>query len=187
MQTDKPSRYELIIAGLGGMGVLAAGRLLASAAARVYEHISWVPSYATERRGGLVECTVVLSHHEIASPILSRAQTVMLLDSSQLKAFESRVRPKGLVIVESASLKDEPGKTNFRLLPVSGLEVAMGIGGIIVNNLILLGVYVELIKPLPPDLIEEELDRRYGDRDAMLQRNREAFRRGLELGKTISA
>ena len=187
MQSDKPSRYELIIAGLGGMGVLVAGRTLASAAAKVYRYISWVPSYATERRGGLVECTVVLSDQEIASPILSRAQTVMLLDASQLKAFESRVRPGGLVIAESASLKGKPGRTDFRLLPVSGLEIAMGIGGIIVNNLILLGVYLELMKPFPPDLIEKELDRTYRDREAVLQRNREAFRRGLGLGKTITA
>lgn len=187
MQSNKPSRYELIIAGLGGMGVLVAGRLLASAAARVYKHISWVPSYATERRGGLVECTVVLSDQEIASPILSRAQTVMLLDASQLKAFQSRVRPGGLVIAESASLKDNPARTDFRLLPVSGLEIAMGMGGMVVNNMIMLGVYMELIKPLLPDLIEKELESRYARKEAILQSNTQAFRRGLELGKTISA
>jgi 2-oxoglutarate ferredoxin oxidoreductase subunit gamma len=187
MQSNKPSRYELIIAGLGGMGVLVAGRLLASAAARVYKHISWVPSYATERRGGLVECTVVLSDQEIASPILSRAQTVMLLDASQLKAFQSRVRPGGLVIAESASLKDNPARTDFRLLPVSGLEIAMGMGGMVVNNMIMLGVYTELIKPLLPDLIEKELESRYARKEAILKSNTQAFRRGLELGKAISA
>jgi len=187
MQNNKPSRCELIIAGLGGMGVLVAGRTLASAAAKVYRYISWVPSYATERRGGLVECTVVLSDQEIASPILSRAQTVMLLDASQLKAFESRVCPGGLVIAESASLKDNPARTDFRLLPVSGLEVAMGMGGIVVNNMIMLGVYMELIKPLAPDLIEKELESRYARKEAILKSNTQAFRRGLELGKTISA
>ena len=185
MQSDKPSRYELIIAGLGGMGVLVAGRTLASAAARVYRYISWAPSYATERRGGLVECTVVLSNQEIASPILSRAQTVMLLDASQLKVFESRVRPGGLVVAESASLKDRPEETNFRLLPVSGLEVAMSMGGVVINNMIMLGVYTELIKPLSPELIEEDLESRYAKKETILQSNIQAFRRGLELGKTV--
>lgn len=165
--------------------MLVAGRLLASAAVRRYQHVSWVPSYATERRGGLSECTVVLSHQEIASPILSRAQTVMLLDGSQLKAFESRVRPAGLMIAESAGLSDKPQREDFRLLPVSGLVIAMGIGGVLVNNLILLGVYTQLVKPLPPGLIEEELETTYGDRKPVLERNREAFRQGLELGKTI--
>lgn len=187
MQSDKPSRYELIIAGLGGMGVLVAGRTLASAAAGVYRHISWVPSYATERRGGLVECTVVLSDQEIASPILSRAQTVMLLDASRLIAFESRVRPGGLVIAESASLKDKPARTDFRLLPVSGLEVAMGMGGVVVNNMIMLGVYMELIRPLSPELVEDDLESRYAKKEAILRSNTQAFRRGLELGKAINA
>lgn len=167
------------------MGVLVAGRLLASAAVRRYKHISWVPSYATERRGGLSECTVVLSPQEIASPILSRAQTVMLLDGSQLKTFESRVRPGGLMIVESAGLSDKPERGDLRLLAVSGLEIAMRIGGAVVNNLILLGVYTQLMKPLPPRLIEEELETTYGDRQAVLERNKEAFRRGIELGKTV--
>ena len=185
MLQEAPSKAEVIIAGIGGMGVLVAGRLLASAALPRYKHISWMPSYGEARRGGPSECTVVLSDQEIASPILDQAQTVMLLDSSQLKAFEARVRPEGVMIVESAGLKDKPERKDFRLLPVSGLEIAMGIGGVLVNNLILLGVYTEVIKPLPPELIEEELERTYGDREAILRRNKEAFRQGLELGKTV--
>jgi len=187
MRCDEPSRYEVIIAGLGGMGVLVAGRTLASAAARVYRYISWAPSYATERRGGLVECTVVLSDQEIASPILSRVQTVILLDASRLKAFESRVRPGGLMIAESASLQDKPTRMDFRLLPVSGLEIAMDMGGAVVNNMIMLGVYTQLIKPLSPELIEKELESTYAKKEAILRSNTQAFRRGLELGKTICA
>jgi 2-oxoglutarate ferredoxin oxidoreductase subunit gamma len=183
MENRESKRHGVIIAGLGGMGVLVAGRILASAAATVYRYVSWVPSYATERRGGLSECTVILSHREIASPILSRAEAVMLLDSSQLGAFESRLRPGGLIIAESASLKDRPVRTDVRLLPVSGLEIAMSMGGVVVNNLILLGVYVEVVKPFLPDLIVKELEKAYADREAVLRRNTEAFSRGLEMGQ----
>jgi Pyruvate/2-oxoacid:ferredoxin oxidoreductase gamma subunit len=62
----------------------------------------------------------------------------------------------------------------------------MSIGGMLVNNLILLGVYTELVKPILPELIEEELDRTYGDREAVLNRNKQAFRKGLELAKTVA-
>jgi len=185
MLKETRPKFELLIAGLGGMGVLVAGRLLASAGARTYKHVCWVPSYATERRGGLSECTVVLSHDEIASPILSKAQAVMLLDGSQLPAFESRVRPGGLMIVESAALRESPSRTDFRLLPVSGLDIAMAMGTAVVNNLILLGVYTELVKPLPAAEIETELEATFADRRPVLERNREAFRKGVELGKEI--
>ena len=183
MEQTTPSKAEVIIAGLGGMGALVAGRLLAWAALPRYKHISWMPSYGEARRGGLSECTVVLSDEEIASPILDRAQVVMLLDSSQLKAFENRVRPGGLMLVESAGLQDKPEREDFRFLPVSGLDIAMGLGGVVVNNLILLGAYVEIVKPLSADLIEQELGRRYAGQDAVLQRNLEAFRKGIEVGQ----
>jgi len=187
MPPKELSRVELTIAGIGGMGVLVAGRLLAAAAFEQYKYISWMPTYGEARRGGPSECTVILSDEEIASPILDQVQTVMLLDGSQLKVFEARVRPNGLMIVESAGLKDKLQREDLRLLPVSGLKVAMGIGGMLVNNLILLGVYVEVVKPIPPELVEKELDRTYGDREAMLERNKEAFRKGLEVAKTIMA
>jgi len=54
-----------------------------------------------------------------------------------------------------------------------------------INNLILLGVYVELARTVTAELIEEELKRSYGDREAILKRNKQAFRRGLELAKTV--
>ncbi len=186
MDQDSPSRSEVMMAGIGGMGVLVAGRLLASAGLRRYQHVSWMPAYGEARRGGPSECTVVMSHEEIASPILDQVQTVMLLDGSQLKNFESRVRPGGLLIVESAGLQDKPQRGDFTFLPVSGLEIAMVIGGILVNNLILLGVYTEVMKPLPSKLIEEELQKTYGGREAILKRNLDAFRTGIDLAKTAA-
>lgn len=186
MHENTASRVELIVAGLGGMGVLVAGRLLASAALQYYRHISWVPSYGYQRRAGSSECTAILSQQRIASPILDWAAALILLDGSQLKPYESRVRPGGLMLVESAGLKEKPDRKDIRLLSVSGLEIAMSMGGAVVNNLIMLGVYTELVKPLPPEAIEAELEGQYGNNRPLLNRNLKALRTGLELGRTLS-
>lgn len=185
MQENTASRVELIIAGLGGMGVLAAGRLLANAALQHYRHISWVPSYGYQRRAGSSECTTILSQQRIASPIMDWAATVILLDGSQLKPYESRVSPGGLMLVESAGLKEKPDRKDFRLMSVSGLEIAMSMGGVVVNNLIMLGVYIELVKPLPAEAIQTELERQYGRNGPLLERNHKAFQTGVELGRTL--
>jgi len=185
MERKAPSRAEVLMSGLGGMGVLTAGQLLSGAALQVFNHVSYLPSYMDAMRGGLCECTVIFSDEEIASPILDQAQTVMIFDSSQFKVFESRVRPGGVIIIESAGLKDEPQRKDFRLVPISGLEIAVNMGSSVINNLILLGVYVGLVKSIPAELVEEELEKRYGPREAILKRNREAFRQGLELAKTV--
>ncbi|MFO8011224.1 MAG: 2-oxoacid:acceptor oxidoreductase family protein [Dehalococcoidia bacterium] len=180
------SKVELIIAGVGGQGVLFAGQMMAVAGMRKYKYVTYMPSYGTEKRGGPSECTVVLSDEPIASPVLDQAQTVMLLDSSQAQAFEGRVRPQGTMIVEKTGLEYDSAQSPFTLTPISGLEIAMSMGDSMVNNLIMLGAYIEITGALPADLVLEEIERKSGDRDALLQRNREAFSRGLDLGKSIA-
>ena len=185
MAKEESSRVELMLAGLGGMGVLTAGQLLAWAALQKYKYVSWVPSYDTSRRGGLCECTVIFSNDEITSPLLDQAQTVVLFDGSQIKTLEHRVRAGGVMIVESAGLKDSQKREDVKLVPVSGLEVAMRMGDSQLNNLVLLGVYTGVVKAVSADLIEDELARRYVSKESVLKRNREAFREGLKLAKNI--
>ncbi|MFC1944370.1 2-oxoacid:acceptor oxidoreductase family protein [Chloroflexota bacterium] len=186
MKDKETSRAEVLMCGIGGMGVLVAGQLLAWAGLKRYRHISYVPSYEAARRGGLCEVTVILSDGDISSPILDQAQTVVVFDGAQLKAFEPRVRPGGLMLVESAGLVDKLERDDFRLLLVSGLEIAMGMGESLANNMILLGAYVALSDAISPQLIEEELVSRYGEKEALLKRNRDAFACGLELGRKLS-
>ncbi|NLD52025.1 MAG: 2-oxoacid:ferredoxin oxidoreductase subunit gamma, partial [Clostridiales bacterium] len=52
---------ELIIAGFGGQGVMAMGKMLIEAGLSEGLEVSWVPSYGPEMRGGTANCSVVLS------------------------------------------------------------------------------------------------------------------------------
>jgi 2-oxoglutarate ferredoxin oxidoreductase subunit gamma len=184
MKQRTNSRSEVMMAGIGGMGVLVAGQVLAWTALKKYKYVSYVPSYEAARRGGLSECTTVFSNAEIASPILDQVETIILLDGAQLKSFENRVRPGGVVIIERAGLEGKPERDDFRLLPFSGLDIAISLGDSRANNLILLGVYIELTKSVPANLIEAELNRRFGHEEGLLKRNSEAFSRGIELAKS---
>jgi 2-oxoglutarate ferredoxin oxidoreductase subunit gamma len=187
MSEATPSKVEVIIAGVGGQGILFSGLVLAEGGRRAYEQVSYMPSYGTEKRGGHSECTVVLSHDEIASPILDRAQTVLLLDGSQAPVYENRVAPGGTMIVEQAGLNHKQQRDDYRLLPVSGLEYAVKLGSAQANNLILLGVYTALTKCVEPAILEEELEVKSAKRPELLEQNRKAFRRGLEIGAELGS
>lgn len=176
---------EVIMAGIGGMGVLMAGQILAWAALNQFKHVSYTPSYGTQKRGGLCECTVQYSNEEVSSPWIDQARTVILFDGSQFNAFESRVRDGGMMLAESAGLQDKPEREDYELLRIPGLEIAVSMGDPQVNNLILLGAYVSISEGISPKLIEGELERIFGDKKAVLERNQRAYRRGLELGGTI--
>ena len=83
MNQKNSNRREVMIAGVGGMGVLMDGQVLSGAAGKQFEYVSWAPSYAGTKRGGSCECTVIFSDEEIASPILDQAQILIVLDGAQ--------------------------------------------------------------------------------------------------------
>lgn len=165
------------------MGVLVAGKILALGALNRYRHVSWFPSYAVEKRGGLCECTVVFSANEIPSPIIDQSQTVIVLTGSQLKNFEPRVLPGGMMLVDSAGLdEDERERKDYKLLKIPGMEFALSTGGLQINNLILLGAYIGVTDKVPAEFIEEAIEKMLGAEDVIKERNLKAFRRGIELG-----
>ena len=74
MKQNGKARNEVLMAGIGGMGVLSAGQVLLESAVNRYKHVTFISSYGFARRGGLCECTVIISDDKIASPILDQAQ-----------------------------------------------------------------------------------------------------------------
>ena len=62
---------KTIFAGFGGQGVLMMGYTLAQAAMSEGYHVTFLPAYGAEVRGGTANCTVAVSDEEIASPVAS--------------------------------------------------------------------------------------------------------------------
>ncbi len=82
---------EIIISGFGGQGTLYAGQVYAYAAMDEGLHVTWIPSYGPEMRGGTANCTVVISDDEIGSPprhcihaLLSRSTCLRWINTSLL-------------------------------------------------------------------------------------------------------
>ncbi len=187
MQQSQNSKHEIIMAGLGGMGVLVAGQVITWAASKQYKFVTYTPSYGSARRGGNCECSVIFSNERIASPLLDQLQTAMIFDSAQFKAFETRVRPGGIVIAEKAGLVAKRTREDYRLIEFPGLETAASLGEGLMTNMIMVGFYVAITGALRLDIIESELNSRFKGNPKMLARNMAAFNRGLELGKTAKA
>lgn len=173
---------ELIVAGLGGQGVLVIGELLARAGMSAYEHTSFRPSYGVEARGGTSECGVILSDAEILFPVLSSARAVIVLDGSQLKDFEEKVRPGGLLIVEKDNATDEAHRDDIEILEIPGAEIARQIGEMRVANLVFLGAYLGKTRLLSLETIEAELDRKLKGEEVQ-RSNREALRQGASIAE----
>ncbi len=170
-------RGEVIFSGIGGSGVLLVGECTVRAAAQAYENLVWFPNYSSAVRGGPCECTVIFSDDDIASPVLSSADAVVVLDPAQLKAGEARVRSGGTLIVESTGLKDEATRDDITVIKVPALEQARAEGNPRGTNFIILGWYIGLTGLLQPALVEAYLETKF--KGAALESNRKAFHLGL--------
>jgi 2-oxoglutarate ferredoxin oxidoreductase subunit gamma len=182
------ARHEVIMAGVGGKGVLLSGDILAESAMPQYRNIVWFPSYASAMRGGSCECTVVLSDESIASPILPVADTIVVLAPSELKTFEKRVKPGGTLIIESTGgLPQKVERKDIKVIEIPGVEKAVAVGDIRSANLVLLGAYIGATGAVSPELIEKELEKRFGKSKKGLEINKKAFREGIKSVQTAKA
>ena len=62
-------KEQCIFAGFGGQGMLLIGKFLAEAGMESGKHVSWLPSYGPEMRGGTANCSVVVPCNHIAEEI----------------------------------------------------------------------------------------------------------------------
>jgi len=86
---------SIILAGFGGQGILLAGRLLALAGMKEGKHVTWLPSYGPEMRGGTANCMVIISNEPIGSPIVTFPNTLFIFNQPSLEKFLPKLLPRG--------------------------------------------------------------------------------------------
>ncbi len=86
---------KTIFSGFGGQGVLMMGYILAVSAMRDGMHVTYLPSYGAEVRGGTANCTVSISDEDIASPVASSPNYVIAMNKPSLIRYEGQIKTKG--------------------------------------------------------------------------------------------
>jgi 2-oxoglutarate ferredoxin oxidoreductase subunit gamma len=149
---------DVIMAGHGGQGIMLMGQLLAYSAMLEGKHVTWMPSYGPEMRGGTANCTVVLSDEPIGSPVVSRPQVVVAMNIPSFLKFEPVVKKGGILIYNSSLIKLESKRSDIQKYAVRATETAsMDLGNIKVANMVALGVMIVATKAVSIDSAKESL------------------------------
>jgi 2-oxoglutarate ferredoxin oxidoreductase subunit gamma len=173
---------EIIISGFGGQGTLFAGQLLAHAVMDQGFHVTWIPSYGPEMRGGKARCTVIVSDEEIGSPLVRRPSIAIVLNIPSMDAFEPAVKPGGLLIVNSSLVTRRSERNDIRALYVPATDTATGLGNIRLANVICLGALVQATSIVTLEAVSQALDDHLPERHrSLLDLNKAALRKGAEL------
>jgi len=105
---ENGSREGLIIAGFGGQGIILVCKLVAQAAMNVGREVTFMPSYGAEVRGGTANGMIIIDTEPIASPVVTRPDSLMALNKASLHKFAERIKPGGLLIMNKSLIDDEP-------------------------------------------------------------------------------
>lgn len=130
---------EIIVSGFGGQGTLYAGQLLSYAAMDAGKHVTWIPSYGPEMRGGTANCTVVISDEEIGSPFVQNPKVVIAMNLPSLDKYEDLLAPGGYLVVNSSMVNREVLRKDLHVIMIPANEIAEEIGNEKAANMVLLG------------------------------------------------
>jgi len=171
----------LIIAGAGGQGIMLLGKVLAEAAMLEGKHVTWLPSYGAEVRGGTAHCMVIISDEEIGSPYVAKADTLIIMNAPSLEKFKNRVKSKGFWIVNSSLAKTDTLKSGS-VITHPFTDLAVGLGNIKVANMIALGCFAGIKHMVKLETISAVIKKLAPAGKAELVRiNEEALRKGASL------
>lgn len=151
--------YDVILSGFGGQGILLIGDILAHAAMLEDKHVTWMPSYGVEMRGGAANCTVVISSETIGSPITDQPQGVICMSKPSLLKFQEKIKNDGLLVVNT-SFVDEGLVTRNDLetvcLPASEMAF-QDVGQHKMANMVVLGAFLAASGVVTPQTVEAAL------------------------------
>lgn len=173
---------KVIMAGFGGQGIMAIGKLLAYAGMLEEKHVTWMPSYGPEMRGGTANCAVVVSDDEVGSPLISKDGTAaIVMNLPSLTKFEKELVPGGKLIINKSLIDIEPTRKDLDVYYVSANELAMELGNAKVANMVMLGAYLELTKIVDVESVLHAFLKVFGENKThLVPLNKDALAKGAE-------
>lgn len=170
---------EIIIAGFGGQGVMSMGQLIAYAGMLEGKGVSWLPSYGPEQRGGTANCAVVVSDEPVGSPLVTSPSTAIVLNNPSFDKFEPRIRPEGLLIINSSLVVRVSERKDIHIFEINASDMANDLGNSRIANMILLGAYLEYTKIVTIESVLESLKKVLSsDKHHLIDINKQALMKG---------
>jgi indolepyruvate ferredoxin oxidoreductase beta subunit len=191
---------NVLLAGIGGQGVLTASQVLTEAAVQAGHDVKKSEVHGMAQRGGVVTSHVRIGRR-VYSPIISSGEVDLLVAFEEAEAlrWRSEVRPGGTLIVNCLRVSppvvnlglfkypDDPLTTlrafNGALLPVEASALAVEAGSPRLAGTILMGAAAAML-PLPLEDWEAAIRGRF--KGEVADQNLKAFHQGREYALSLN-
>jgi Pyruvate:ferredoxin oxidoreductase and related 2-oxoacid:ferredoxin oxidoreductases, gamma subunit len=175
---------KTIFSGFGGQGVLMMGHSLAHSAMNKGFHVTYLPSYGAEVRGGTANCTIAVADEEITSPVASEPDYLVVMNSPSLTTFQNKITPGGTIFLNSSIVDVRPSRQDVKIYAVPCGDMAQDLGNIRVANIIMMGAFIKKSGIVTPDIYLKSLGTIMGSKKkSVAEVNRRAFAAGYDFVK----
>ncbi|HWQ61452.1 MAG TPA: 2-oxoacid:acceptor oxidoreductase family protein [Negativicutes bacterium] len=173
--------HEIVMAGFGGQGVMLMGQLMTYAGMFEGKHVSWIPSYGPEMRGGTANCSVIISDEPVGAPIVTEPNTVVAMNLPSLDKFEAALQPGGNLIINSSLIERSSKRKDINVYLVPSNEIANELGNAKVANMIVLGAIIAATKAVKQESVLKAFAKMFAKKPGLLAINEKAIKRGAAL------
>jgi len=172
---------KTIFAGFGGQGVLSMGLNLAQAAMLDGKNVTYLPSYGAEVRGGTANCTVAISDEDIASPVASSPDFLVVMNQPSLVRFQNQVESGGILFVNSSLIDAEVSRGDIDIVSVPANSIAEKLGSPRSANMVMLGALTKKSNLVSLSSVIEGLRDALKNKQGLIAINQDALTAGYDL------
>ncbi len=178
--------HKIVMAGFGGQGIMAIGQLTTYAGMVEEKHVSWLPSYGPEMRGGTANCSVIVSDEPVSAPVVTSASSLIIMNPPSLDKFEPEAQPGAKIFVNSTLVPRKVEREDVEAYYIPANEIAVEIGNPKVANMVMLGAFLEKTKVVSADTVLQVFTKVFGANKAkFIPLNEQAMSQGAEYVRNM--
>ncbi len=183
-------KYDVILAGVGGQGVLSVAAIIATGAMKTGLQVRQSEVHGMAQRGGAVQAHLRLADREIAGDLIPRggAQMILAMEPLESLRYLGYLDPEGVLISSSDPLVNIPDYPELedllaaiRRLPRHRLvdAAALAGGSAKAANMVLVGAASPFL-PVGREVLEVSIRELFaGKGESVVEANLKAFSAGL--------
>lgn len=168
-------RYEVVLAGSGGQGLIVCGMMLGEAAIVEGKNVVQTVSYGIASRGGLSQAEVIIDKNEIIYQQVEQPDMILVLTEEVMQVHFSAA--KNVPVFYDTSLLGEREGKNFYGFPFTAMSLELGHSG--TANMIALGAMSALTGVVRPESLQQVINSKFSGKVAEM--NIKAVHLGIDL------
>ena len=184
-------KYDIILSGVGGQGVLSVGAIIAHSAMKAGFRVKQSEVHGMAQRGGAVLANLRISESDIASDLIAEGTASMVLSMEPLESLRylGYLAPEGILVTSKNPIENIPNYpvidevySQIEKLPayrmVDSNALAREAGSMLATNMVMVGAASSSL-PIGVEVLEAAISEIFAAKgDHVVLVNLKAFRLG---------